>query len=91
MVPFPPVTVRQPRRTTSSTTPCGYAASARGSRASSPHTRDDRQLHPMASVCTNEIRGWPVGDRATAIILAILQVLETVEVKRPDEAGPRHG
>jgi hypothetical protein len=61
MVSFPPIIVRQPRRTTSSTTPCEYASSARGSRASSPHTRDHRQLHPMASTCTNEIRGWPVG------------------------------
>jgi hypothetical protein len=61
MVSFLPIIVRQPRRTSSSTTPCGYAASARGSRASSPRTRDDRQLHPMASACTNEVRGWPVG------------------------------
>jgi hypothetical protein len=61
MVLFPTITVRQPRRTTSSTTPCGYAASARGSRASSPRTHDGRQLHPMASTSTNEIRGGPVG------------------------------
>jgi len=61
MVLFPPITVRQPRRTTSSTTPWEYAASAGNSRASSPHTRDDRQLHPMASACTSEIRGGQVG------------------------------
>jgi hypothetical protein len=61
MVSFPPITVRQPRRTTSSTTPCGYAASARGSRASSPRTRESRLLHPMANTCTNEVRGGPVG------------------------------
>jgi hypothetical protein len=60
MVSFPPIIVRQPRRTTSST-PCGYAASARGSRASSPRTREGRQLHPMANTCTNEVRGGPVG------------------------------
>jgi hypothetical protein len=61
MVSFPPITVRQPRRTTSSTTPCGYAASARGSRASSPRTREGRQPHPMANTCTNEVRVGPVG------------------------------
>jgi hypothetical protein len=61
MVFFPPITVRQPRRTTSSTTPWEYAASAGSSRASSPRTCDGRQLHPMASPCTSEMRGGPVG------------------------------
>ena len=55
------ITVRQPRRTTSSTSPWGYAASAQGSKASSPRTCDGRQLHPMSSTCTNEMRGGPVG------------------------------
>jgi hypothetical protein len=67
MVSFPTITVRQPRRTTSSTTPCGYAASARGSRASSPRTREGRQLHPVASTCTNEVRGGPVGGSSDGV------------------------
>jgi hypothetical protein len=61
MVSFPPITVRQLRRTTSSTTPCGYAASARDSRASSPCTREGRLRNPVASTCTSEMRGGPVG------------------------------
>ena len=61
MVPFPPITVRQPRHTTSSMYPWGYAASAQGSKASSPRTCDGRQLHPMSNTCTNEMRGGPVG------------------------------
>jgi hypothetical protein len=62
MVPLPTNTVRQPHRTTSSTAQWGYAASAQGSRASSPRTCDGRQLHPMASTCTCEIRGGPSSD-----------------------------
>ena len=58
MVAFPTITVRQPRRTTSSPSPWAYAVSAQGSRASSPRT----QLHPMASTSTNEIRPGPVGE-----------------------------
>ena len=61
MVAFPTITVRQPRRTTSSPSPWAYAVSAQGSRASSPRTHDGRQLHPMASTSTNEIRPGPVG------------------------------
>jgi hypothetical protein len=61
MVLLPTNTVRQPHRTTSSTAQWGYAASAQGSRASSPRTCDGRQLHPMASTSTNEIRPGPVG------------------------------
>ena len=61
MVLLPTNTVRQPHRTTSSTAQWGYAASAQGSRASSPRTCDGRQLHPMASTCTCEMRGGPVG------------------------------
>ena len=61
MVLFPTIPVRQPRRTTSSTSPWGYAVSAQGSRASSPRTHDGRHLHPMASTSTNEIRPGPVG------------------------------
>ena len=91
MVFFPPITVRQPRRRTSSTTPWEYAASAGSSRASSPRTCDGRQLHPMASPCTSEMRGGPVGDRATEIIPSKLPVLETVKVKRCHEAGPKLG
>jgi hypothetical protein len=61
MVSFPTITVRQARHTTSSTSPWGHAAPAQGSRASSPRTREGRILHPMASSCTNEIRGGQVG------------------------------
>jgi hypothetical protein len=61
MLSFPTITVRQPRRTISSTSPWGYAVSAQGSKASSPRTCDGRQLHPMTSTSTNEIRPGPVG------------------------------
>jgi hypothetical protein len=61
MVSFPTITVRQARHTTSSTSRWGYAASAQGSRASSPRTREGRILPPMASTCTNEIQGGQVG------------------------------
>jgi hypothetical protein len=61
MVSFPTITMRQLRRTTSSTSPWGYVASARGSRTSSLRTCGGKQLRSMASACTREIRGRPVG------------------------------
>jgi hypothetical protein len=61
MVSFPTITLRQARHTTLSTSPWGYAVSAQGSRVSFPRTHDGRQLHPMASTSTNEIRPGPVG------------------------------